>query len=339
MTLRQPVEPAIARRPDTAPCTPPIGWSRTMSRSGMPQRAIRDRDRIRRTGDGRMALWVLSGLRIDLDPAFELPDPLPDFDALIVAGGVAPGLDRSIRWLSEALDGRQDGRPVIMVPGNVEYWSDVPLVEALAHGRAVAAELGVTLLSDDAVRMEAPDGSGLFVVGATLWTDWALDGSVAGRAARVAAKHSWPDGDRILLRRDCPLSPLDVIGAHARSRAYVEDALTAIIHQSLGFTCPSKALVEGVRPSDRAMVVTFHAPSRRSLHPDWSGWFRGAWTAASRASDLEGVMRSWGAPVLWVHGDAPTAVDYTIARTRIVANPRVDRDGRTGFDPGLVLRA
>ena len=332
MTPPPPAESTIARRPRIDAVATTIARNILVPRSVPPQPVI--------TGhDGRLRLWVVSDLRVDLDPAFALPDPLPDFDALVVAGGIAPGLDRAIRWLSTALDGRQGDRPVILVPGNVEYWSDIPLVEALARGRAVARDVGVTLLSDDAVRLRSPDGSGLFVVGATLWTDWALDGGVAGRAARVAAKHSWIDGDRILLRRDRPLSPLDALGAHARSRAYVEDALTAIVYQSLGFACPPKALVEGVRPGDRAMVVTFHAPSRRSLHGDWAGWYGDAWVAASRASDLEGVMRSWGAPALWVHGNAPTAVDYAIARTRIVANPRVDRDGCTGFDPTLVVRA
>ncbi|WP_238296802.1 hypothetical protein [Methylobacterium soli] len=266
-------------------------------------------------------MWILSDLRVDLDPAFALPDPLPSFDAILVAGGIAAGLDASLRWLAAALDGRQGHRPVIFVPGNIEFWSDIPLVEALARGRALASELGLHLLSDDAFRFEASDGSGVFVVGATMWTDWALEGPFQGKLARVHARHGWPDGERIMLRRDRLLSPLDVLAAHARSRAYVEDALATIRYQALGYASPPKAPVTGVRRGDRAIVLTCHGPSRHSLPPDWPGWFQDGWVAASLASDLEDVMDAWGAPGLWVHGNVPKAVDYVIGRTRVVANP------------------
>ncbi len=285
-----------------------------------------------------MRLWILSDVRADLNPAFSLPDPLPDFDALLVAGGICAGLEASLGWLAAALGGRQGRRPVVMVPGNLEYWSEIPLVEALAKGRRRAVELGIHLLSDETVRLEGPDGRGVHVVGATLWTDWSLEGAFQGKLARVGARHAAPDCDRILLRRGRPWSPLDALAVHARSRAYVEDALTTIAYQSLGYPAPPRALVEGVMPGDRAVVLTCHAPSRRSLPEDWSGWLCDGWVAASLASDLDAVMQAWGAPCLWVHGITPGPVDYRLGRTRIVANPR--GDARVpGFDPALVVVA
>lgn len=285
-----------------------------------------------------MRLWVLSDIRIDLDPGFVLPDPLPEFDALLVPGGIAAGLDASLHWLAAALGGRQGNRPVVMVPGNLEYWSGTPLVEALARGRHRARELGIRLLSDETIRLEGPDGRGVHVIGATLWTNWSLEGAFHGRLARVGAKHAAPDCDRILLRQGRPWSPLDALAVHARSRAYVEDALSTIAYQALGYPAPPKALVEGVRPGDRAVVLTCHAPSRRSLPEDWSGWLCDSWVAASLASDLEAVMQEWGAPCLWVHGNAPSRADYSLGRTRVVANPRGDPRG-SDFDPAWVIVA
>ena len=286
---------------------------------------------------GRAALrcWVLSDLRIGADSDFALPSPLPDFDILLVAGGIAPGLDASLTWLARALDGRHGSRPVAMVPGPLEFRSEVPLVEALAQGRELAGTYGISLVSDESIRLEAVDVGGGHVVGATLWTDWALQGAFQGRLARVGARHDWPDGKGIFLRRGRPLTPLDALAVHARSRAYIEDALAGIVHQALGYRAPPNALIEDVRPGDRAIVLTCHAPSRHSLPYDPTGALRDPRIAASRASDLEDVLQAWGAPTLWVHGNVPTATSYRVAGTNVVANPRGDPG--SSFDPSLVV--
>lgn len=288
---------------------------------------------------GRTRFWILSDLATDRNPDFRLPDPLPEFDALLVAGGVTTGLEDALRWLAGALDGRQGDRPVLMVAGSSELWSDTPMVEALAQGKRLGRELGIQLLVDDAIRLGNPDGGGTVVVGSTLWTDWCLEGQFEGRLARVAATHSWADCERILLRRGRPWSPLDALGVHARSRGYIEDALTSIVCQSLGFARMPRTLVPGVHPGDRAVVLTHFAPSRRSLPADWPGWLDEPWLAASHASDLEDVMHAWGAPTLWAHGRAVAPADYRLGRTRVVANPARRWDGSGTFDPALVIEA
>lgn len=318
------------RIPATLPPLPPVRLSRGASRPMAPHHLAAPRIvRARR-------LWILSDLRVDLDPAFALPDPLPPFDALLVAGGIRPGLDTALRWLSNALGGRQGRRPIVLVPGNVEFWSDVPLVEALARGRVLAADLGFHLLSDDTVRIGPDDGPGVHVVGATLWTDWSLDGRFGGRLARVAARRSWPDAGQITLRRGRPWSPLDALGVHARSRAYVEDVLSSIAHQALGCPAPDAALVTGVRPGDRSVVLSCHGPSRHSLPDDWPGWLLDDWLPASLVSNLEEIAQGWGAPPLWVHGNVPGSVRYRIEGTQVLTNPA---RGNAGFDPGLVIEA
>ncbi|MEE7505153.1 metallophosphoesterase [Methylobacterium mesophilicum] len=286
----------------------------------------------------RRAFWILSDLRLDEDPGYALPDP-PDCDAVLVAGNVGAGLCESLDRLAAALGGRQAGRPVFVVPGNVEYRSATPLVEALARGRELADRLGFHLLSDAAARFGPPDGDGTVVIGATFWTDWRLGASPERPSARVMARTAGEDGKTIRLRRGRALTPLDSLAMHARSRAYIEDALTSAMIQSLGLAAGTNACLDCVRKGDVAVVLTCHSPSPRSLPDDWEGWHEDGWVAASRASEAEAAMEAWGAPRLWVHGNVPRAVDCRIGRTRVVANPRVGERGYAGFDPALVIEA
>ncbi len=285
-------------------------------------------------------LWVMSDLVVDRHP-LALPDPLPDFDALVVAGDVSDDLRASVEWLGRALDGRQGSRPVVLVPGNREFWGDGDIAEILARGRELAARAGIALLSDDGLRVDDGRGTGLYILGATLWTDWALHGSRRATLARGHARHHLGDCRRIRRAGALPYLPHDAGGAHARSRAFIEDVLGSIGAQATGFRASPVALVQDARPGDRAVVVTHHAPSARALPPEVLPELADEWVGASLASDLEGIMDGWGAPALWIHGHVPGPVDVTVGRTRIVANPRISgwECGRSPFDPTLILEA
>jgi len=266
-----------------------------------------------------------------------LPDEPPDCDGILIAGGIASDLEASLQWIDRSLRRRCRDRPIIMVPGNEDYWNGRPMAETLARGRDLARSLGITLLSDETTRLVDRQGRGVHIVGATLWTDWGLNGSNRATIARGFARGSWPDCQRIVLTAHRHWSPHVAAGAHARSRAYIEDALTSIVCQEHGIRPSPTSLVMGVRPGDRAVVLTHHAPSRRSLPEDWAGWCStGRWLPTAHASDLEPIMLSWGAPTLWVHGHVPGAADYRVGKCRVVANPR--SVGRTDpFDPALVV--
>lgn len=284
----------------------------------------------------QMRLWVLSDLDVG-DGISLFPDPLPAFDALLVAGGVAEGLAASVEWLARALGNRRAGRPVVLVPGISEYRTGLPAHETLRLGRERARELGITVLLDEAVRLDDGQGAAVHVAGATLWTDWALGGWAYAGCARARARDCWRGGDGILADGGLPWGPYDGAGAHARSRAFVEDFLTSFAVQANGIAVAPSSLAVGVRPGDRAVVLTHHAPSARSLDPDWRDWQGDGWEATTFASDLEDILHAWGAPALWVHGRVPWGVDARIGKTRVLANPRRAR-GRRPFDPALVVR-
>ncbi|AWN42579.1 metallophosphoesterase [Methylobacterium durans] len=285
---------------------------------------------------GGMRLWILSDLDVDrAGDAFRLPEALPAFDAMLVAGNVAEGLCGSVEWLASALGGRHEGRPVILVPGPREYRTGTSVSETLRTGRERGQELGITVLADETVRLGGP-GDAVHLVGATLWSDWAIHGASRAGCARTQARHRWVEAEGIGADDGRPWGPHDAAGAHARSRAYIEDVLASIVVQRHGFRPTPASLVSGVGAGDRAVVLTHHAPSPRSLAPDWSGWLCDEWLAASQVSDLEAVLDAWGAPALWVHGRVPAAVDLRLRKTRVVANPRPAPGGRA-FDAGLVV--
>jgi len=212
------------------------------------------------------------------------------------------------------------------------------MAETLAKGRDLARDLGIILLSDETCSLIDRHGRGVHVIGATLWTDWALNGAQRATVARGFARGSWPDCRNIVLAGRRHWSPQAAAGAHARSRAVIEDALGNIVCQEHGIRASPVALITGVKPGDRAVVLTHHAPSRRSLPEDWIGWLSTEkWLPAAQASDLESIMAMWGAPALWVHGHVAARADYRIGRTRVVANPRGHPTENGSFDPALII--
>lgn len=82
------------------------------------------------------------------------------------------------------------------------------------------------------------------------------------------------------------------------------------------------------------MVVTHHAPSLRSVAPE----YRTDPVSSAFASDLEDLVTSSGAS-LWIHGHTHFVVDYRLGKTRVISNPRgyVPNDIADGFQPDLVV--
>ncbi|MCJ2054100.1 hypothetical protein [Methylobacterium sp. J-070] len=279
-----------------------------------------------------LRLWVLSDLRVDLNP-FELDAAPPRFDAAVVAGGICPGLCDAVLWLARALDGRRDDRPVILVPGPVEFCDGVPVGEALARAVPLARELGITLLHDTSIRLGDPETSGVHILGATLWPDFAVDGTANSREARAHARHRWSIKDLASSAPGIPFLPHDAAGAHHRSRAYIEDALSAVVVGSGGYGSVAASVIPSILTGDRVVVATAYPPSRSCLPPDLAEPLLDPWRVNWHASDLDAVMQAWGAPAVWVHGNVPAVLDRRIGRTRVVSNPRNRGDPTSGFEP------
>jgi hypothetical protein len=83
----------------------------------------------------------------------------------------------------------------------------------------------------------------------------------------------------------------------------------------------------------KGVIVTHHVPSRESIPPA----FDGDPSNPAFASDPSRFIVESEAR-LWVHSHIHYSCDYTLGKTRVLANPRgYPTEPRTGFDSGLIV--
>jgi predicted MPP superfamily phosphohydrolase len=185
----------------------------------------------------------------EVEPLAFGPDLTPfrgEADLLILAGDI--GRVRSTRNVSPLSYARQAAAlldcPVVLVPGNHEYY----------RGRFAEDRAALLATADPALRvldrgeaMIARAGQSVRVLGATLWTDYALIGNP--EAAMAAAEREILD-HRLIRRGDGPaaFSPADALAEHRLSRAWL-----------------ARKLAE---PYDGPTIIaTHHAPHPVASHP------------------------------------------------------------------------
>ena len=247
-----------------------------------------------------MRLRILSDLHLS-QGALELP--AIDADAVVLAGDVARPRE-SIAWA------RALGVPVVYVAGNHEFYGS-SFGATIAALRDLAAGSDVHVLDDDALVLD-----GVRFLGTTLWTDFALYGQGDLRAAAyVEAVRTLRDFSRIRDDDGAPFTPDACAGRFARHAAWLEAQL-------------------GEGDARTTVVVTHHAPSRRSIHPR----FAGSLLNPCFVSDADALA---GRAALWVHGHTHDSFDYELRGTRVVCNPRGYAKGgvpeNPAFDPALCV--
>ncbi len=243
-----------------------------------------------------MRAWIFSDLHVDATP-WAPPSGLT-CDLAICAGDVADGLTRrSIPWIAEHIVPR--ARAVVYVPGNHDFWrTRYPDEIASARDDAIAA--GIRML-DCGQTMKFED---IQIIGATLWTDYMITGHLAMARSIAGDRQAGMRDHRLIQTRDArgmpaPFRPAAAEELHRQHRARIE-----------------RALAESW--SGTRIVVSHHAPHPRSL---LHGEVR-EMVDAAYASDLSAILEGPHAPDLWVHGHIHRSADYTVGRTRVIANPR-----------------
>lgn len=271
-----------------------------------------------------MLLWILSDLHVELTRGWDLPsdDARPEFDVMLVAGDLIPRAERGVRWLLE----RVQDRPVIYVMGNHEaYGTDI--TRTIEKAKETAAGTNVYVLENETLRIDD-----VTFVGATLWTDFALNGD-APRAMTIAAER---------------LNDFKKI----RTSAYRQRFLP---HHALTRHLKSRAFLKAEMRKPREgnlVVVTHHAPLPEMSHEaGGSGTDHGLYPAYR--SDLMSLMSpapddgdgALGPPDLWVYGHTHESFDAVIGATRVVSNakgygpwpPQQRAWDNPRFDPNFVI--
>lgn len=193
--------------------------------------------------------------------------------------------------------------PVILVAGNHEFYGSS--IEAVTHAlRAGADELdNLHFLNCSEITIPVANRD-IRILGATLWTDFALRGD-AGRDMAIAGRRI--NDFRLIEFCGRLLKPRDTVDFHESTREWL-NARLAQPHRG------------------PTIVVTHHSPSGRSEEPRYAD---GDLTAAFH-SNLEWMIEKYQ-PALWIHGHSHWSVDYHIGRTRIFSNQRGYPGEQCGF--------
>lgn len=254
-----------------------------------------------------MKFAVLSDLHIDVHEDWPAPE-ICNADVLILAGDIAEG-PLALEWAIE-----QQGRlgvPVVMVPGNHEYYRYEMLELEQQFKDMTRSTHDVHVLQCGRLDLDEH-----VILGCTLWTDFALDGdSTQSELAAIGLMVDYrciTIGDRLLL-------PADTVSIHQEHKSWLCTEL-------------QKVHAEG----KTAIVVTHHGPSSRSVA---AKYLRSSLNPAF-VSDLSAWMMADWAPALWIHGHTHEVFDYREGRTRVVANPRgypFEQSSTGDFDWGKVV--
>ncbi len=246
-----------------------------------------------------MRVHILCDLHLEFAP---FKPNNADADVIVLAGDVHTGRN-GIKWMFKAFP----DRPVIYILGNHEFYGQ-KIPKLTSEIKELAEGTNVHVLENDRV-----DIGNVVFLGATLWTDFRLNGDVV--LAEVAAVSSVTDFRRIRItpsyRR---FRPTDARRFCAQSLAWLDQQTKEAAGKKI-------------------VVVTHHAPSPQSIPPK----FRSDPLNPAFASNLEPFIATCGA-ALWIHGHIHQSADYMIGSTRVTANPRgYPQETQTGFDPTLTV--
>jgi predicted phosphohydrolase len=254
-----------------------------------------------------MKIRVLSDLHLEF--ANWRPPPC-DEDVVVLAGDIAEGR-AGIAWARKYFR----DRPIIYVPGNHEYYGRD--FDELREGlRESGRAHDVHVLDGDEVIVD-----GVRFLGATLWTDFEIDGCEPKtvEAAMRCCQEGMADF-QIIRRWGSSLRPTDTREIHQAQREWLRRALMGCTPLGEDF-------------SGATVVVTHHAPSPRSIAPR----FVGDTLNPAFASDVTDLMGP--AVQLWIHGHMHQSYDYIECGTRVVCNPRgyLPLEPNPDFDPMLIV--
>ena len=251
-----------------------------------------------------MLIQVLSDLHIEARNP--LPAPAAAADLVVLAGDFAPYDATRLKSLAAALE----GVPTIYVPGNHEFYGH-DIDTARRQLRETCARLGIELLDRRSLVM-----GGVRFIGATLWTDFHLNGIAHAPGDMAVAARGVSDFVGAIRHRGERFTVAESARRHVEDRRFIERELSAA--QAAG---------------EVAVVVTHHAPTPRSIRP----WYAGNPLNPAFASDLERLIARH-APPLWIHGHMHDSVDEQLGDTRVLANPGGYTPAENPrFDPMLVV--
>ena len=246
-----------------------------------------------------MKIQLISDLHLDV---CDYTATTTDADVIIIPGDVGSGFNtRSYKLFSSLLE-RSPEAHIIYVPGNHEFYGkDINTFRA--ELRRFCGPMAVNGYFDDGLdqRLHLLDNDeivigGVRFLGSTLWTDFELYGHSQKQVCMDIASQRLNDFYHIRINGD-RFTPQDSVYLHNQAIKWLEMKLK---HE----------------PFDgETVVVTHHAPCFQSVVER----YKSDLLSACFASNLEHLM---GFSKLWLHGHMHDSLDYEVAGTRVLCNPR-----------------
>jgi hypothetical protein len=274
-----------------------------------------------------MKLLIVSDLHLEFGAAYRAPEN--GYDVAIIAGDIDVPAAAAVGW-ARRTSTFPHAKGVIFVPGNHEFYGHM-LYETLDAMHRAAAGSFVHALDCADVAI-----NGVRFLGCTLWTDFRLQIDSAGEGKPVVRKS---DPSRAMAECSRFLTDYravrveDPATSNTLGSRRLEPSDTLKMHRAHRRWLRVKLMEPFEGPT---VVVTHHAPDRRSLAPR----YREDWVSAGFVSELPATF--FDKPVLWVHGHTHSSFDYRVRNCRVICNPRgyMDRDGsfeNAEFKPGLIV--
>lgn len=210
-------------------------------------------------------------------------------DVMLVAGDVHKGTD-GVKYLNKVFD----GRPLVYVPGNHEFFGSNydAMYNQFYHANKDPLVGVVVLVGGQYLDLQCA-GEIVRIIGATLWTDFDLEGPENRQALGKMAETYLPDFRCISHGKFSAMRSRDIFLEELQS---IEDAIQTSSHP--------------------CVVLSHYLPHPDSISTD----FRNESLNAAYASRLPSSL--FDKVSLWVHGHTHHNVDYKVRNCRIFSNPR-----------------
>lgn len=252
---------------------------------------------------------ILSDLHLEMGDY--VPPSALSCDYVILAGDIALR-DDAFPWIHRHFP----NTPAIYINGNHEYYKNYFAATIASHKHKEQFYPNISFLENEIHYLHEHK---ICIYGGTMWTDFRLHHTPVD--SMLVAQGAMNDYHLIRLidehRMVAKLYPSFTARQHERYLRGLQDA------------------VNGLPDDYQLVVVSHHAPSPKSISPEYVD----DKLNPAYASDLtELIMKIQ--PALWVHGHTHTSFDYEIGKTRVVCNPRDYPRGSAAnprFDPHLVV--
>ncbi len=253
-----------------------------------------------------MKMLVLSDLHLEFGAMLNLASDV-EYDVVVLAGDIQNPGAKAVHWARR--DSTFGGKPVLLVPGNHEYYGR-DIDAELQQMRDAAADSNVHVLSRDVATI-----AGVRFVGCTLWTDFQF-------AVREEHGPQVVNIERALKTANQGLNDFSCIELRTSVRSQYRERQQRRLLRAEDTLAMHWVERDWLRRTletpfkGPTVVVTNHAPSVGSVAPRYER----DWLTAAFVSHLPDSF--FEVPSLWIHGHTHTQFDYNQGRCRIVSNPR-----------------